>query len=128
MHWQILYWFLPIKRVIFKNLYFPIPLYSFSRVQFLEQFPSPSPFAHVPFFSLSNNPNPFSANLIRNLKPSLIYEVSLAVLFSAVMQCLWQLPVLLYIFSVSSMCHQGLYYHWSGLNTSNVPHSFDFSL
>ena len=64
-------------------------LYILSHVfSFWNNFPPPSPFAHVPFFSLSNNPNPFSANLIRNLKPSLIYEVSLAVLFSAVMQCL----------------------------------------
>ena len=33
-----------------KNLYFPILLYSFSPVQFLEQFPFPSKFAHLPFF------------------------------------------------------------------------------
>ena len=62
LHWQTLYWVynvLPIKRVItndqrfidflsisyvFKNLLFPILLDSFSPVQFLEQFPSPSPF------------------------------------------------------------------------------------
>ena len=73
---------------ILKNLYFPILLHSFSPVQFLEQFPSPSSFVHLPFFPLSNHLNPFSTNLIRSLKPSLIYELSLATLFSAVMQCL----------------------------------------
>ena len=35
---------------VFKNLYFPILLHSFSPVQFLEQFPTPSPFAHLPSF------------------------------------------------------------------------------
>ena len=102
MHWQILYRFLPIKRVItndqrfmgllsisyvFKNLYFPILLHSFSSVKFLEKFPSPCPFAHLPFhgfifyfifFSLSNHPNHVSTNLIRNLKPALICELSLS--------------------------------------------------
>ena len=74
---------------VFKNLYSPIHLRSFLPAQFLEQFPSPSPFRHLPhFFSLSNRPNPVSTNLIRSLRPSLIYELSLAVLFSAVMQCL----------------------------------------
>ena len=39
-----------------KNLYFPIHLHSFSPVQFLEQFHSPSPFAHLPlFFFIFNN-------------------------------------------------------------------------
>ena len=42
---------------VFKKLYLPILLHSFSLVQFLEQFPSPSPFAT--FFSLSNPPTPF---------------------------------------------------------------------
>ena len=49
----------------FKNLYFPILLHSFSF-----------------FFSLSNHPNPVFTNLIRNLKPSLIYKLSLAKLLS----------------------------------------------
>ena len=94
--------FLPIERLItddqrfmvllsiscvLKNMYFPILLHSFSPVQFLEQFPSSS-FVHLPFFPLWNHPNPLSTNLIRSLKPSLIYELSLAKLFSAVMQCL----------------------------------------
>ena len=110
------YYFINLAFFTHKNLYFPILLHSFSPVQFLEQFSSPSPFAHLPFylfiffillfFSLSNHPNPVSTNLIRNLKPSLIYKLSLAVLFSAVMQCLLQLPVLLYISSVSLMCYQ----------------------
>ena len=95
--------FLPIKRVItndqrfmflisisnvFKSLYFPILLHSFSPVQVLQEFPCPYLFTHLPFFSLSNHPNPVSTNLIRNLKPSLIYKLSLAVLFFVVMQCL----------------------------------------
>ena len=65
MHWQIVYPFLPIQRIIandqrfmgsspisyvFKNLYFPILSHSFSHVQFLEHFSSPFPFAHLPSF------------------------------------------------------------------------------
>ena len=65
MHWQILYPFLPIQRIItndqrfmgslpisyvFKNLYFPILSHSFSHVQFLEHFSSLFPFAHLPSF------------------------------------------------------------------------------
>ena len=68
MHWQILYWLLPIKWVItndqrfmgllsishvFKNLHFPILLHSFLSVQFLEQLPSSFPFATFVFFSKS---------------------------------------------------------------------------
>ena len=68
MHWQILYRFLPIKRVVANNQrfmgYCPSPIFSktctlflrsFSPVQFLGQFPSPSPFAHLPFvFSIKS--------------------------------------------------------------------------
>ena len=39
-----------------KKLYFPILLHSFSPVQFLEQFPYPSPFAHLQFFFLYQIP------------------------------------------------------------------------
>ena len=99
-HWQMLYRFLPIMRVItkdqrfmgllsvfyvFKNLYFPILLHSFSSNQFLEQFPSPPPSSLPICHFLYQTPSkPVSTNLIRNLKPSLIHELSLAVLFSAV--------------------------------------------
>ena len=54
--------------ISYKNLHLPIFLHSFSPVQFLEQFPSPS----ATFFP---SPNPVSTNLIRNLKPSSIYLV-----------------------------------------------------
>ena len=79
--------FLPIKRVItndqrfmflisisnvFKSLYFPILLHSFSPVQVLQEFSCPYLFTHLPFFSLSNHPNPVSTNLILNLKLSLL--------------------------------------------------------
>ena len=44
---------------VFKNLYFPILLHSFSSVQFLEQFPSPSPFAtFFSFFFFFKSPQP----------------------------------------------------------------------
>ena len=67
------------------NLYFPMLLHFFSSVQFSEQF---SPLPHLPPFFFSNPPNLVSTNLIRNLKSSLRYELSLAVLFSAGMLCL----------------------------------------
>ena len=101
--------FLPKKRVItndqrfmgllsisyvFKNLYFPILLHSFSPVQFSEQFPSPSPFAFFKFFIyffFIKSPQPCfcksypqsKTSLNIRVVPPLIYE-----LFSAVMQCL----------------------------------------
>ena len=49
---------------VFKNLYCPKLLHSFSPIQVLEQFPSPSPFAHLPpypfatFFSFIESPQP----------------------------------------------------------------------
>ena len=64
---------------VFKNLYLPILLHSSSPVHFLEPFLSPPP--SPPFFYF---PTPVSTNLIRNIKPSLINELSLIVLFSAV--------------------------------------------
>ena len=57
------------------------------------QKPVPS-YTFTIFFTFSSShlffpfPNPISTNLIRNLKPSLIYELSLVVLFSSVMLCL----------------------------------------
>ena len=42
-----------------KDLYFPILLHSFPPVHFLEQFPSPSPVAHLPpFFFFIKSPQP----------------------------------------------------------------------
>ena len=58
--------------------------------------------SHLLFSSL----NPVSTNLIHNLKRSLIYELSLLTLFSVVMLCLWQLPVLLCKFPISLVCYQ----------------------
>ena len=58
--------------------------------------------SHLLFSSL----NPVSTNLIHNLKRSLIYELSLLTLFSVVMLCLWQFPVLLCKFPVSLGCCQ----------------------
>ena len=49
---------------------------------------SPLPICYFLFFFFSKFPNPVSTNLIHNLKPSLIYELSLEVLFSAVVLCL----------------------------------------
>ena len=63
-------------------LSYTFTFFCFWPVQFLEQIPSPyspSPFAHLLICHfLSNHPNPVSTTLTRNLKPCLIYELSLA--------------------------------------------------
>ena len=48
-------------------------------------FQKPAPCYTFTFFTL---PNPISANLIHNLKPFLIYNLSLVLLFSIVILCL----------------------------------------
>ena len=95
--------FLPIKRVItndqrfmflisisnvFKSLYFPILLHSFSPVQVLQEFPCPYLFTHLPFFFFIKSPQPCFHKSYPQSKTFLIIELSLANLFSAVMQCL----------------------------------------
>ena len=107
---------------VLKNRCFPIILHSFLPLQFLKTFPTPSPSSH--FF-----PSPILVftNFIRNLKPSLIYKLSLVALFSAVMLCLQQLPFVLWnsFFDVLPCAPTN-----TGMNSnaSNVPHSFDNSI
>ena len=87
--------FSPIKWVIANELwvYCSSPMFSktctflcFYILSHLLNFWNNSPPLPIPHFFPS--PNPISTNLIRNIKPSLIFELSLGVLFSAVMLCL----------------------------------------
>ena len=82
-----------------KDLWVHCPSSMFSNICIVLYFYTLS---HLLFSSL----NPVSTNLIHNLKRSLIYELSLLTLFSVVMLCLWQLPVLLCKFPVSLVCYQ----------------------
>ena len=109
---------------VFKNLYLPILLLSFSPVQFLEPFPFP-PLSPPP----SSSPHPLSHKPYPQSKTFLNIQ---AVLSSAVFcsnAVIIQRPVLLYNSSVSLMCYQVPLLPVDDLfNASNVPYSFDFSL
>ena len=95
LNWQILYRFLPIKRVttddqwfmgllpisyVFKNLYLSIFLHSFSPIQSLEPYFSPSPFPILFWLSHQRFHKPYPKS-----KTFLNIRVVLVVLFSAVM-------------------------------------------
>ena len=100
-NYQRLIGLLPISYV-FKNL----PSYTFTFFLTSSVFGAISHPLPIRHFSPKNLPlTLFFTNLTHNLRHCLICDLSLAVLFSAVMQCL-QPPVLLCNSSVSLICYQ----------------------
>ena len=112
---------------VFKNLYLPILLHSFSLVQFLEQFGTislPLPICHF-LFSLTkprfHKPYPQSKTFLNTqaVSSSALYcsnGVFIATPSSS-------LHFLIFFDATRCVCYQ-----WNDLNTSNVPSSFDFSV